>query len=106
MNITRFPFPSAHSVCADKLKYFEDSFLTNTEWAEGKGKRVIFMDSVCWSSFWPQLTAKMESAEWGNDTVVASLGQSEMGKFQTRSQISVKTSWTDTATVVFFTKSE
>ena len=90
--------------CADKLHYFEGSFLTNTEWAKGKEKRVIFMDSVCWSSFWGDLTAKMESAEWDKDTVVVSLGQSSMGKFQRKSTITVRTSWAGASYVYFFTK--
>jgi hypothetical protein len=99
-NVMREWLPS----CADTLNYIEDSFLTYDEWAKGKEKRVIFMDSYCWDSLWPQLTAMMESAEWGNDTVVASLGKTEMGRFNSRSQIYVKTSWRDETAVTFFTK--
>ena len=90
--------------CADKLHYMEDSFLTNDEWAKGKEKRVIFMDSVCWESFWPELTAKVESAEWGNGTVIVSLGQKTMGQLQPRAQITVTTSWAEGSFVTFFTK--
>ena len=91
--------------CADTLKYIEGSFLTNSEWARGTEKRVIFMDAVCWRSIWPQVTATAEAAEWGNETVIASLGQTTLGNFNARSRIFVKTAWSDSISeVVFFTK--
>ena len=90
--------------CAENLKYVHDDFMKNDEWTTGKEKRVIFVDAALFGFFWPQLVAKMESAEFGADSVVALLGRPDLGTFNGRSQINVQTSLSDKEKVTFFTK--
>lgn len=52
------------------------SFLDETSpWLLGTEPRVVFLDAVAFGEFWDQISALMKKAEWGSDSVVASIGR-------------------------------
>lgn len=89
---------------AERLKYHHASFFDHDDWSKGTQKRVIFMDSVCWGNFWNELVKKTESAEFGKDTILASLGKDNMGNLDEIGHIDVPTTWSTGSKVTFFRK--
>lgn len=86
---------------SEKMTYHQGNFLADSvDWAVGREKRIIFMDSIGWGSIWEELVTMFDYAEWGSDTVIASIGQTDMGdRFQSEGTKFVKVSWQESIEV-------